>query len=176
MDIDLLLSRKINLPDIRRIALWVSGDTGRLEVLWSLARSDHRLTSVNSLWVLSHLCGSQSGWLGLRQHTLIDMLLTTTDTAKKRLLLQILKTQDFDADTMRADLLDYCLSKINSECEPYSIRAFSIYVAFRMARHYPELITELKSYLDMLSFQSLSPGLVCARRKTLAEISKIESM
>ncbi|WP_289759443.1 hypothetical protein [Muribaculum intestinale] len=175
MDIDGMLSRKINLPDIKSMAHWASGDADHMATLWSAVCSADRLTSVNALWVMTHLCESESEWLRSRQDMIIDMLLSATDVAKKRMLLQILKTQDFDAVTMRADLLDFCLSKINSECEPYSIRAFSIYVAFRMARHYPELIAELEEYLKMLSFQGMSPGLACARRNTLAEIRRIEA-
>lgn len=89
------------------------------------------------------------------------------------MLLQILRSVNYGPEDIRPDLLDYCLSKINTQCEPYAVRAFCIYVAFKMCRHYPELVAELSEHLSMMSQQTLPPGLACARRKTLAEIEKL---
>ncbi|MDE6270480.1 MAG: hypothetical protein K2M12_06460, partial [Muribaculaceae bacterium] len=68
--------------------------------------------------------------------------------------------------------LDFCMSKINSECEPYAVRSFSLYAAYKMCRFYPELIEELTERLDMLSRSPISPGLECARRKVYEYIRK----
>jgi len=103
---------------------------------------------------------------------MIDMLLVETDTSKKRMLLQLLREQEYDADNIRTEFLDYCMSKINSECEPYAIRCFSIYAAYKMCRHFPELLAELEEYLAMMQKQPLSPGLKSALRHTKAKIAK----
>lgn len=166
------LSGKAHLADVRQIAQWAVLTAANKERLWQMASSANRLAGVNALWALTHLPASESEWLGLHQSELTDMLLTEEDVAKKRLLLQLLKRLEYRPDTMRTDLLDYCLSKINSECETHSVRAFSIYVAFKMCRFFPELLVELNGHLAMLSLQKLSPGLDCARRKTLAAINR----
>lgn len=170
MDIEDLLSQRINLPQVREAASWASGNSVNLSRLWELAANRDRRTSVNALWVLTHLPETDSQWISTRRDAMIDRLLVETDTGRKRLLLQILRRQEYTADNIRTDLLDYCLSKINSECEPYAIRCFSIYVAFRMCRHFPELIAELDSHLDMMSVQTLSPGLRSALRQTKTKI------
>ncbi len=87
------------------------------------------------------------------------------------MLLQLLREQAYNSDTLRSDFLDYCLAKINSECEPYAIRAFSIYCAFKMCRYYPELIAELEEYLTLLATQSLSPGMKSAMTTTRRNIA-----
>lgn len=161
------------MPDIAKVAAWASETPQNCATLWQFAHSDHRKVSVNALWVMTHLSRSESAWLVSLQDEMTDMLLRENDTARKRMLLQLLREQDYTPDAMRTDLLDYCLSKINSECEPYAIRAFSIYLSFKMCRHYPELIAELEHHLYMLTQQQLSPGLMTARRKTLAEIKKL---
>lgn len=92
----------------------------------------------------------------------------------KRILLHMLRQHSFEPDAIRTDFLDWCLEKINSECEPYAVRAFCIYLSFKMCRHYPELISELYGHLDMLT-QTLTPGLSCARRKTLRDIAALEN-
>ncbi|MBO5297572.1 MAG: hypothetical protein J6B03_08280 [Candidatus Homeothermus sp.] len=172
-DLESLLSGKINIPEIRMAAsLAVTAPENRA-ALWSLAHSGDRRTSANALWVMTHLPASEAEWLHSLQDELIDMLLAETDTGKKRMLLQLLKVQDYAPDDIRTDFLDFCMSKINSECEAYAVRCFSIYTAFHMCRHFPELIAELEQHLDMMSSQSLSPGLKSALRQTKAKIARL---
>lgn len=168
-----LMSGKINLPDIRRIVAWASESEENRRRLMELAKSADRQTRVNAMWALTHMSEACADWLHSRRHELAGMLLAETDVAGKRLLLKLLREQDFGPDDIPTDLLDYCLARINSECEPYAIRASGIYLAFRMCRHYPELTAELKERLDMLGLQTLSPGLLSARRKTLEAIGRL---
>lgn len=176
MNIHSILSQKMNMPDVRDIVAWTQTSANHHAFLWDCTRSEDRRVAVNALWVLTHLPETDAGWLRSRQDEIADMLLTESDSSKKRLLLQLLKAQEFDPDALRSDLLDFCLSKINAEDEPYAIRCFSLYVAFLMCRHYPELILELKQYLDFLGTQSLSPGLRSAHRQVCAKIARLEKM
>ncbi len=163
-------------PGIRQVeeaVAMVSGSEERLEWLWRLARSAESRTAGYALWAMTHLPPCDAPWLAARQDALADMLLHETDASKKRLLLQLLKVQEFAPEGLRTDLLDFCLSKINAESEPYAVRCFGMYVAFRMCRHYPELLYELESRLDLLELQPLSPGLRSALRQTRARIARL---
>lgn len=175
MELESLFSRKIGMGDIKCVVEWSRTDPDSREMLWSLARRKDRRVSANALWVMTHLPYSDKEWLISLQDEMINMLLAEKDTSKKRMLLQLLREQDFNPDEIRTDLLDFCFSKINSECEPYAVRAFSIYVAFGMCRHYAELISELELHLDIMSKQPLSPGLRCALRQTRTKISKLKN-
>ncbi len=173
MNIGQLLLQKINLPQIKSVVSWASGSQDNLTMLWHFVRSDDRRTSVNALWVMTHLPETDAEWLLSLRDEMIDMLLTEMDTSKKRMLLQLLREQEYDAYDIRTDFLDYCMSKINSECEPYAVRCFSIYSAFKMCRHFPELLAELDEHLDMMRYQTLSPGLRSALRQTKSKINKL---
>lgn len=175
MNIEDLLSHNVNLPEIKSAVSWASGIEENMWRLWSLAQSDDKRTSSNALWTMTHLPVSDSEWLSSLRDQITSMLLKESDTGKKRMLLQILRRQDFNKDDLRTDLLDFCMSKINSECEPYAIRCFSLYVAFNMCRHYPELVDELDEHLDMLeeNIMTLSPGVRSALRQTKTNISKL---
>lgn len=174
MNIGELLSQKINLPQIKSVVSWASGSGDNLNMLWGFARSDDRRTSVNALWVMTHLQETDAEWLLSLRDEMIDILLTETDTGKKRMLLQLLREQEYVADDIRTDFLDYCMSKINSECEPYAVRCFSIYAAYKMCRHFPELLAELEEHLDMMRYQTLSPGLKSAFHQTKTKITKLK--
>lgn len=152
------------------MAAWASGSREHLSLLWRLAQSDDRRISSNSLWVMTHLPKTDAHWLASLREELIDALLVEKDVAKKRMILQLLREQEYEREDVRTDLLDYCLSKINSECEPYAVRCFCIYIAFKLCRHFPELLAELEQHLEMMEFQALSPGLKCALRHTKSKI------
>lgn len=167
-----ILSQRIHVREIKNVASWASGSRENISALWNFARSDDRTTSVNSLWAMTHLPATDAECLLAIRDEMIDMLLVETDTSKKRMLLQLLREQEYNADSIRTEFLDYCMSKINSECEPYAIRCFCIYAAYKMCRHFPELLAELEEYLDMMQNQPLSPGLKSALRHTKAKIAK----
>lgn len=175
MDILSVLSKKINLPDIRETVAFISESEERLATVLRMIYSEDRTVSVNSLWVLTHLHEPEQRWLESHRDELTDMLLSTEDVSKKRMLLQLLRDMDYDQKDLRTDLLDYCLSKINSECEPYAVRAFSLHLAYKMCRLYPELLAELEEHLSMLRLQTLSPGLASALRQTEKKIKKMRS-
>lgn len=174
MNIEELLSKRIYMPEIKNVVSWASGSRENISMLWSLVQSIDRMTSVNALWSMTHLPASDAECLMSLRNEMIDMLLAETDTGKKRMLLQLLRDQEYDADDIRTDFLDYCMSKINSECEPYAIRCFSIYTAYKMCRHFPELLAELEEHLDMMQYQPLSPGLKSALRQTKSKIKKLK--
>ena len=173
MNPEYILSQRTNITQIESVAEWVSGNQARLRLLRDLVRSADRRTSANALWTMTRLHDQDSGWLLSLRDEMTDMLLKETDTGKKRMLLRILRNQEYEADDIRTDFLDWCLSKINSECEPYAVRCFSIYCAFKMCRHYPELLDELEEHLVMMAFQPLSPGLKSALRQTKTKIRKL---
>lgn len=175
MDILSVLSKKINLPDIREMIAFISEREERHETVLRMIYSEDRTVSVNSLWVLTHLRESEQRWLESHRDELTEMLLSTEDVSKKRMLLQLLRDMDYDQKDLRTDLMDYCLSKINSECEPYAVRAFSLHLAYKMCRLYPELITELEEHLSMLRLQTLSPRLASALRQTEKKIKRMRS-
>lgn len=168
----------MNHPETKRLAAMATGKHENLDLLWKMVRSGDRETGINALWAITHLIKSSksdSAWLQSLQNEIIDMLLAETDPSRKRMLLQILRNQQYRSDSIRTDFLDFCLSKINSESEAYAVRAYCIYTAFKMCRPYPELLSELQEHLSMLPMQTLSPGLECARRKTVEAIKTVRN-
>lgn len=168
------LSRRLGISDVKRVVAWSREHDANRELLWRYTFSKDRRVSVNALWALTHLPESDKEWLQSLQNELADKLIVESDGSKKRLMLQLLRDQKFNPENIRTDLLDFCLSKINSECEPYAVRCFSMYLAYNLSQHYPELIEELERYLDLLSMQSLSAGLKSGLRQTQAKIAHLK--
>ena len=175
IDLEVQLKEKLGISEIKRLADRAAESKMSREALYEMLDSKDRRVSVNSHWIMTHMPESGREWLCSLQPELIKRLLKEDDIAKKRMLLQLLREQEFDAEKEEVvELLDFCLSKINSECEPYAIRCFSIYTAFKICRPYKELIKELDSHLEMMKLQSLSAGLRSALRQTKIRISKLK--
>ena len=132
--------------------------------LYSLTHEQDMRVSVNALWIFTHL-DEAAVWLYDKQNELVDRVLKETNVTRRRLLLSLLLRQPFEADRLRADFLDYCLSKITAHTEPYAVRALCMKLAYEQCRHYPELLVELQMVLDLLQSEHLSPGLASARRQ-----------
>lgn len=173
INIEEKLAGRINLKDIRQVVDWAQENENR-KLLWELVASADRRTGANALWVMTHFPECYKSWIISLRDEMINRLLNEKDSSKKRLFLQLLRDQEYEKDFIRSDFLDFCLSKINSECEPYAIRCLSLYLSFKMCRHYPELIDELEEHLNMMSFQVLSPGLKSAHRKVRERISLLK--
>ncbi len=172
-DIEAVLRGRLGKRDLQEVAEWASQSHVNREKLFTIAFSNDDKISANAIWCLTHLRKSDSEWLQSKQDCLIDALLSEDDTAKKRMLLQLLREQKYSKENIRVDFLDFCLSKINSECEPYAIRCFSLYISIKMCKYFPELISELEECINMLSREPLSPGMKCAVRKVSAEIRSL---
>ena len=112
MNLVAILSQRIHIREIKNVASWASGSRENISALWNFARSDDRTTSVNSLWAMTHLPVTDAECLLTLRDEMIDMLLVETDTSKKRMLLQLLREQEYNADSIRTEFLDYCMSKI----------------------------------------------------------------
>lgn len=172
-DIFALLNRRIWKAEIGAVVDWAGKSKSNRETIFDFAMSGADLSQRNALWCLTHLSRTHTEWLQTKQRALIDRLLGETRTDCRRMLLQLLREQSFEKKSLPTDLLDFCLAKINSECEPYAIRAFSLYCSFKLCRHYPELIAELEQYLQLLELQPLSPGLKSALRTTRRNIARL---
>ncbi len=170
-NLESILNGKLGKGKLEEIAEWASLHLDNRERLLSIAFSSDNKTSANALWCLTHLRKSEAEWLESKQELLINELLKEKNTAKKRMILQLLRQQDYTQDNIRVDFLDFCLMNINSENEPYAIRCFSLYISIKLCRFYPELLSELEERISILNREPLSPGMKCAIRKVSAEIS-----
>ena len=174
MDLKNTLSERIRPRDIRAICALCAGDEGRAtkEELFALALDADNRTGYNALWVFTHFTGDEKKWLRHRRTELTDLLLATTHTGSKRLILTILEGMPTASEDVRTDYLDYCLSRINS-ADPTAIRSLCLKQAFAQCRFHLELLDELKNEIDLMDSAPLSPGIKSARRNVLKKIAAV---
>lgn len=143
--------------------------------LYRLLFDDEKRVSDNAAWVLTHISRNDRKFLEAHRDELIDKSLHTSSVTKQRLILRLLVDIPFPESALRTDFLDYCLQGIPDINIPYGVRSLCMKLAFMQCRHYPELLGELRSILELMEPQSLSSGLVCARRNVLASIDSYKN-
>lgn len=159
-----ILNLRLHQRDIGRLV-----QTADKEAVYRLIFNADSRIAYNALWVLTHLPAQYNQWLAEKRRPLIDMLLKESHIGKKRLLFNLLNRLPIEAKELHTDYLDFCLSKVNS-AEPYAIRAFALKQAYAQARHFPELVNELRLVMELLSGENLSPGLKSAVRQVTRKL------
>ena len=165
---------RIHTEDVRRIVDSMAYDDGDVIVkaLYHLLSDTDQRIAYNAAWVLSCSDGKVIKFLIRYQNQLIDLLIGTKDKSFARILFSILRRQTFEKSNLRTDFLDFCLNEIVNSNQAIAIRAHAIYVSYSLCKAYPELLNELFMTLQMLESETLSAGLLHARKAIMTAIKK----
>ena len=156
-----MLSGRISGSDARALA---KGDFK--EELFQLLFDEDKRTSDNAAWVMTHLPKTADVWLAERQNTLIDEVMRTTSTTKRRLIMNLLDRTPFESDSIRTDFLDFCFNAMLSN-EPIGVKSLAIKLTFAQSKFYPELLEEFNTALQMMEPEVLPAALKHIRGKML---------
>ena len=156
-----ILSGRISGGDVKALA---NGDFK--EELFQLLFDEDRRTSDNAAWVLTHLPKTADAWLAERQYILIDEAMRTPSTTKRRLIMNLLDRTSFDPENIRTDFLDFCFNTMLSD-EPIGVKSLAIKLTYAQSVHYPELLEEFNTALQMMEPEVLPAALKHLRGKML---------
>lgn len=165
---------KIGLNDIHEICFMTQGKENdhRKEELYQVTFDEEDRVAFNALHALSHFDLANNEWLYSKHDNLIDRVMKEKHVGKCRLMLNLLLRQPFEEASLRSDFIDFCIAKITACAQPYAIRAYCMKLAYEQMKYYPELLEELKMALDMLEQETLSPGLLSAKRQIMKKIKR----
>ena len=156
------LSGRIHIGEIGRLAL-----SEEPETLLSLLHALEKRTGDNAAWVLTHLPTEKKSLLFQHQQELIDEAMQTSSITKRRLIMTLLEKQPFLKDNLRTDFLDFCLTQMADAEAPAGIRSLAVKLSYAQCRHYPELLAELRSVMELMEQETLKPGLTSMRRRMM---------
>ena len=129
--------------------------------------SEHRVAR-NALWVLTKASDKELSQLQGMLHELTALAMHTSDSAVRRLSLNIVLRLKMEEDDLRTDFLDFCLEHMADVRELPGIQSLCLKLAFRMCQFYPELIGELKRTLEAMEMDYYTPAIKCVRNKILS--------
>ena len=160
------------MDDIHEICILCHGNSRKKAELYQLTFDEDERVATNALWVFTHFDLQNNEWLYSKHDDLIDRVLMEKNMTKLRLMLSLLLRQPFEEEYLRSDFIDFCVAKITACSYPYAIRALCMKLAYEQMKYYPELLSELKTALDMLEQEVLSPGLQSAKKQIMKKIKR----
>jgi len=163
------------MDDIHAICYYTQGreNDARKEELYHVMMGDDGRAGGNAAWIFSHFALAENEWLYSKQQELMESVMLTKSTTKRRLMLVLLERQPFTESGFRADYLDFCLEHMAMVEEPYGVRALCMKQAFVQCSLVPELLPELEATLELMENDFLSSGLRTAKRNVLQKIKRI---
>ena len=156
-----ILSGRINGGDAKALA-----GADFKEELFQLLFDEDKRTSDNAAWVMTHLPKPADAWLTEHQNTLIEEAMRTESTTKRRLIMNLLERTPFEPDNIRTDFLDFCFKTMLSD-EAIGVKSLAIKLTYAQSIHYPELLEEFNTALQMMEPEVLPAALKYLRGKML---------
>ena len=163
----------LSLSEIKRLCNQAEADVDTRQQLINAAFSADTRTATNALWAFTHFDDDHIALLADIRPQLIHLAMTAKLPALRRLPLNIILRLPQVDDETDVEFINFCIARITSATEPYAIRALCMKLAFKLCRHYPDLLNELNLTLDSLDSEPPSPGLYSALRQMRKAISKI---
>lgn len=165
------LSERLHAHSIHELVHYIQNDERLREEIYQLIFDEDDFVSYQALWVCTHFSSAEIEWLSQKQNVLINAALSCPHSGKRRLLLNLIYQQPV-SDPPRVDLLDFCMERMISREEPTGVKSVCMKLAYKLTRSIPELQQELRTLLEMMEPELLSPALRSAWRNVLKAIKR----
>ena len=127
-----------------KIVKWVGSDQKRFDELFNLFLHDEYRVVQRSGWPVSYCVIAHPEFIKRHWGKLIKNLQKPNlHDAVKRNSIRLLQNIDIP-EKYRGALMDICFKYLESPSEAVAIKAFSLTVLGNLAKHYPEIIPEIK--------------------------------
>jgi hypothetical protein len=154
------------VPDVLAILSEVRSDGSLLSFAEYLFDDDGRVRR-HAAWVLTKCSDDELLRLLPLQQRLTDLALQTDDSSLCRLTLHLLERMPMEKESMRTDLLDFCLSHMQLPNEFPGVQTLCMKIAHRACSAYPELTAEFRRILENWNEAYYTPAILGLRRKLL---------
>lgn len=141
------------------------------DMLYPLMGCGEEKIAWRAAWVCECLSASHPEWFMSRYNEITGVLLTSPYTGLRRCLLSILCTLPLPGE-FPMQLYDYCIRQMLAPDEAIANQTLCIKLAYKLGGAEPELLNELKVYLENAEPDYYSPGVKCVIKNTLKQLSR----
>jgi hypothetical protein len=140
------------------------------EPLYSLVTNKETKLSWRAAWACEKLSELTPEWFIPKYDEIVCLTLSMKHSGTKRLLLSILYNLPVPAE-FPVELYNFCLEKMLSPDEAIAIQALCIKLAYKIALKEPELLCEIRLYLENAETEYFSTGVKNCIRNVLKKIN-----
>ena len=150
---------------------YISDNPEYLGLLMKTAMDDRLKDSWRACWLINKIHEKNPGMFESYVCQIIDFLLNTSDSSKKRELLKLICFYPIPDDKAGL-ILDYCLNQFTSASEPVAVRVHAMQMLFNISEREPELKPELIQLIEHEMEYHPSAGIKSRGGKLLHKLNK----
>ena len=128
---------------------------------------DYRVARI-ALWSLTKASDEELSQLRVIYDELIDLAMTTENSAVRRLSLNLVERLKMNEDEIRTDFLDFCMEHMVDIEEFPGTQTLCMKLAYRMCRFYPELLGEFMRTIEAMQIEYYKAAVKGLRTKILS--------
>lgn len=163
------LSRPIAQLFLRDIVNSVGAYPADFEIIYALITDNEKNIAWKAAWACQKVFNKYPDFLKGKQNELVDIILKNNHCGTRRILLAILLELPVP-EPFPVDLLDFCFFRMLNPDEATAVQALCIKIAYKLCLCEPELLPELKLYLENADPEYYSSGARSCIRNVLKKI------
>lgn len=162
-------SQRIGRLSISRVVDTVSQYPEDFDVIYRLVSDPEEKISWRAAWACEKIFEKEPDFLAGKQNELIRFVMTGNHSGKNRILLSILL--DLPTPTpLPIHFLDYCFERMFDLSQAIAVQALCIKMAYKLCLTEPELLPELKLYLENIETGYYSPAVKSCIKNTFKKL------
>lgn len=164
------LSRPIARLFLHEIVHSVGAYPADFDIIYALIGNADQKISWRAAWACQKVFDKYPDFLKGKQHELVATVMMNSHSGTRRILLSILLELP-TPEPLPVDFLDFCFRNMLSLNEAVAIQALCIKMAYKLCLCEPELLPELKLYLENAEPEYYSPGVKSTIRNVLKRLN-----
>ena len=168
------LSGSISRNFVDKIVRSVLNHPDDFKMLYSLITTSETKISWRAAWACEKLCKERPEWFIPLYNELSESAQSCQHEGTKRLLLSVIYHLPIP-EKLPICLLDFCIEKMLDPEESIAVQSLCIKIAFEIACQQPDLLYELKLYLENTNTEYYSTAVKSTVRIILKKISQMKS-
>ncbi len=164
------LARPISKLLLHRVVDAVGVYPEDFDTIYALITNADTKISWRAAWACQKVFEKYPGFMEGKQEELIRMVMKSNHSGTRRILLSILLELPIAAP-LPVDLLEFCFANMLDPDQAIAIQSLCIKMAYKLCLLEPELLPELKLYLEHAEPEYYSPGVKNCIRNTLKALN-----
>lgn len=169
MDIKKVLQKPLYKEFRNELVQFVIANPDSFVTLYNLMWDEDNKVSWKAGWGCEILSEIHPEWFAGKQQELISLLLKSNHDGTRRVVLCILHNLPLP-ETISVELLDFCFQHMLDMNETTSIQTLCIKMAHKLCKQEPDLLCELRLYLENAEPEYYSTGVKTCIKNTLKSI------
>lgn len=170
-DLRPILAQRLGKHFVNEIVEYIRQYPEDFGMLYPLISCSEEKIAWRAAWVCERLSEQHPEWFTPHYEDITDIILTSPYTGLRRCLLSILHTLPVPGE-FPIRTYDYCIRQMLSPEEAIANQALCIKLALKLGNAEPDLLEELKAYLENAQPEYYSAGVKSVIKNTLKQIAR----